>query len=494
MSYHNLVESQREYFRTGKPAEIDHRKAELKRLRHLILDNKDQLCEAVYKDLKRQQDANYFYELASVVTEIDYVLENLHKWTEPTSAEKTLATILDKPYIVREPKGVVLIIGPWNYPLNTLLMPLVDVIAAGNTAVLKPSEIASNTAKAVDKLFTDIFDKRVVLVVQGGIEETTELLKERFDHIVFTGSTSVARIIMAAASKHLTPCTLELGGKSPVIVEPDADISVTASRLAWGKWLNCGQTCLAPDYVIVQPETKDKLVAALKTTLYDFYGEKPSESKDYSRIINKDNFNRLESLLSQSPNILYKAGQLDENDLFIPPIILDANFNDPIMQSEIFGPILPIITVRSFNEAIENIKRGEKPLAAYLFTKDESKVKRLLSETSSGSVCINDVVLQITVDTLPFGGIGNSGMGRYRGKFGFDEFTHEKAVLKRGFFGDSLASGRYPPLTSEKMRSLQRLTGKRHKMPSFLRFLPDVSFVFIGILIGFIVRSASSSS
>uniref|UniRef100_A0A915MJE6 Aldehyde dehydrogenase n=1 Tax=Meloidogyne javanica TaxID=6303 RepID=A0A915MJE6_MELJA len=465
MSYHNLVESQREYFRTGKPAEIDHRKAELKRLRHLILDNKDQLCEAVYKDLKRQQDANYFYELASVVTEIDYVLENLHKWTEPTNAEKTLATILDKPYIIREPKGVVLIIGPWNYPLNTLLMPLVDVIAAGNTAVLKPSEIASNTAKAVDKLFTDIFDKRVVLVVQGGIEETTELLKERFDHIVFTGSTSVARIIMAAASKHLTPCTLELGGKSPVIVEPDADISITASRLAWGKWLNCGQTCLAPDYVIVQPETKDKLVAALKTTLYDFYGEKPSET-----------------------------GQLDENDLFIPPIILDANFNDPIMRSEIFGPILPIITVRSFNEAIENIKRGEKPLAAYLFTKDESKVKRLLSETSSGSVCINDVVLQITVDTLPFGGIGNSGMGRYRGKFGFDEFTHEKAVLKRGFFGDSLASSRYPPLTSEKMRSLQRLTGKRHKMPSFLRFLPGVSFVFIGILIGFIVRSASSSS
>uniref|UniRef100_A0A914HJL3 Aldehyde dehydrogenase n=1 Tax=Globodera rostochiensis TaxID=31243 RepID=A0A914HJL3_GLORO len=478
-SFHSLVLTQREFFLTGKPAELTHRKQQLKRLRKAILDNKEFLCEAVHKDLKRDAKLNYPLELSSVIIEIEYMLDNLEDWMAPLHVEKTFTTMLDTPQVVPEPKGVVLVIGPWNYPLNTMLMPLVAVLAAGNTAILKPSEVAPNTAAAVDEVFSKAFERNYLAVVQGGVGQTGELLSEKFDHIMFTGSAPVARHILRAAATHLTPCTLELGGKSPVFIDSNVDIAITARRLAWGKWLNCGQTCLAPDYVMLTNNVKPRLVEELKTVLIEYYGTNPAMSKDYSRIINESHFDRLCALLKSSAGKeLHKLGQPNREDLFIPPTILDVEIGDSLMQSEIFGPVLPIVTVHSFDEAIDVIKRGEKPLAAYLFTRDEGKVKKLVSETHSGSVCINDVVLQITVDTLPFGGVGESGMGRYRGKFGFDEFSHQKAVLKRCFFGDGIAAGRYPPLTDQKLKSLQQLTGKRRAVPRFLKALmPTVPYL-----------------
>ncbi|KAL3081896.1 hypothetical protein niasHT_037074 [Heterodera trifolii] len=504
-SFHSLVESQREFFRTGKTAELAHRRQQLKKLRKTILDNSEFLCEAVQKDLKRDAKLNYPLEISSVIIEIEYVLDNLERWTAPLNVEKTFTTLLDSPQIVREPKGVVLLIGPWNYPLNTLLMPLVDVLAAGNTAILKPSEVASNTAAAVDEIISKAFDRNYLAVVQGGVEQTGELLKEKFDHIVFTGSALVARHISRAAAEHLTPCTLELGGKSyappprlcfslfspfgPVFIDSNVDLPITARRLAWGKWLNCGQTCLAPDYIMVTNEMKPRLVEELKAVLVEYYGTNPESSKDYSRIINEAHFDRICALLKNSVGTeICKMGQPNREDLFIPPTILEVQTDDALMQSEIFGPILPILIVRSFDEAIDIIKRGEKPLAAYLFTRDERKVNRWVAETHSGSVCVNDVMLQITVDTLPFGGVGESGMGSYRGKFGFDEFTHQKAVLKRCFFGDGIAAGRYPPLTDQKLKSLQQLTGKRRAVPRFLKtFLPKVPYLVVGLILGFLI-------
>ncbi|KAH7696544.1 Protein ALH-4 a [Aphelenchoides avenae] len=306
---------------------------------------------------------------------------------------------------------------------------------------------------------------------------------------MYTGCTPVAKIIMGAASKHVTPLTLELGGKCPVIVEPDADLAISAKRIAWGKWMNNGQTCLAPDYILATEPVKKRLVEEMQKVLKDFYGSDISASADYSRIINERHYDRISSLLDTTDaTVLYKGGERNRSDRFIPPYILDAKPSDVVMQDEIFGPILPIVTVRNFSEALELIRKGEKPLAAYLFTRDEDKVERLLKETYSGGVTINDVLMHMTVDTLPFGGTGHSGMGRYRGKFGFDEFTHEKAVLKRGFFGEGLAAARYPPLTDKKVAQLKQL-GTRRTFPKVLRtVLWPIPYIVIGVIIGVLAQ------
>uniref|UniRef100_A0A1I8A9M2 Aldedh domain-containing protein n=1 Tax=Steinernema glaseri TaxID=37863 RepID=A0A1I8A9M2_9BILA len=350
--------------------------------------------------------------------------------------------------------------------------------------------MAPHTADAFDILFGKYFDKKVVAVVKGGIPETTDLLTERFDHIIYTGCPPVAKIIMTAAAKHLTPVTLELGGKCPVVIEDDADIETSAKRVAWGKWLNCGQTCLAPDYVLVSKATKDRFVDALRQTISDFYGSNIRNSPDYSRIINQRHFDRLNNLLEKSTSpILFKGGDCDRDDNFIPPVILDASRDDVFMHDEIFGPVLPIITIENLADSIEFINEGEKPLAAYIFTRSEAKLERFYKETSSGAITVNDVIMHITVDTLPFGGVGNSGMGRYRGKFGFDTFTHEKAVLKRGFFGEALLASRYPPLSDSKYNQLKSLTSSRRGFPKFLKnYLPSLPLVFIGIVLGMVLQ------
>lgn len=489
MGYSEIVSRQRAYFRSREPAKIEHRRLQLQTLKKFITENKDELCDAVHQDLRRPPQATFIFEVASAIQEIDYMLDNLSAWTKPTSVQKTFATALDQPVIMKEPLGVVLIISPWNYPVSMTLLPLIPAIAAGNTVILKPSEMSPHTSAAFEKLIPRYFDPEFLTVINGGVPETTELLKERFDHILYTGCPPVGKIVMTAAAKHLTPVTLELGGKCPVVVEDDADLEITARRLAWGKWLNCGQTCLAPDYVLVSAASKPKLVDGIRRSLGEFYGNDIQSSKDYSRIINQRHHDRISALLDSSKGtVLFKGGERDRDDLFIPPVILDVKADDPFMSDEIFGPVLPILTVSNLSEAIEYINSGEKPLAAYIFTRNESKAERFCAETSSGAVTINDVLMHITVDTLPFGGVGNSGMGRYRGKFGFDTFTHEKAVLKRGFFGESLMSARYPPISDAKVRQLARLTGTRRALPSMFSWLSGIPVIVVSVVVGMFLQ------
>uniref|UniRef100_A0A914C976 Aldehyde dehydrogenase n=1 Tax=Acrobeloides nanus TaxID=290746 RepID=A0A914C976_9BILA len=490
MSLHQLVETQRQYYKTGEPTKLSHRREQLLKLRKILKEDHDTLTEGVYKDLRRDKRTTFGLEVGNAIVEIDYMLENLEEWSKPVYAEKTLTTALDTPMIYKEAKGVVLLISPWNYPVSMVVLPLIPIIAAGNTVIIKPSEISAHTSEALDTLFSKNFDRKFLAVVQGGVQETTELLKERFDHIIYTGATTVGRIVMSAAAKHLTPVTLELGGKCPVVIESDADIETSAKRVAWGKWLNCGQTCLAPDYIITTAALKPRVVAGLRKAIIDFYGTEIKASKDYSRIIGQRHFDRIKSLLDRTnATVLFKNGEPDRDDLFIPPVILDAKPEDVFMEDEIFGPILPIITVSGFDEAIEFIRDGEKPLAAYLFTRDQKKIQRFLNETSSGGVTINDVLMHITVDTIPFGGVGNSGMGRYRGKFGFDTFTHEKAVLKRGFFGESLLDARYPPQSDAKFKQLKKITGSRVGVPKIVKKLfPALPYIIFGVIMGFIAQ------
>lgn len=488
-SYSQIVQKQRDHFRSGATVPLTTRKEHLKSLRRLITENTDALCDAVYKDLRRLPTATNMLEIGSAVQEIDYMLAHIDEWAAPTFVDKTFVNALDQPVLVKEPLGVVLIISPWNYPVNMILLPLIPAIAAGNTVIIKPSEMSANTAATFEKLASQYFEPDYLTVVNGGIPETTDLLKERFDHILYTGCPPVAKIIMAAAAKHLTPVTLELGGKCPVVVENDVDTDIAARRIAWGKWLNCGQTCLAPDYILTTEEVKPKLVDSFRKYITEFYGNDIHGSKDYSRIINQRHFDRISALVDATKGtILFKGGERDRDDLFIPPYILDVERDDPFMHDEIFGPVLPIITVKDLSEAIEYINQGEKPLAAYIFTSNEKKAKRLITETSSGGVTVNDVIMHLTVDTLPFGGVGNSGMGRYRGKYGFDTFTHEKSVLKRGFFGEGLQAARYPPMSQQKLEQLQMLTGKRIHFPRVMNFLGRLPVIAISILLGVVLQ------
>ncbi|OZC08880.1 aldehyde dehydrogenase family protein [Onchocerca flexuosa] len=520
--YHELVEKQRVYFSTGITTKLEYRRKQLLNLKQLLSEETDVLTKAVYNDLKRSSKLTYSAELSIVFVEIDYMLDNLEQWSSPEPVKKTLLSLLDTVAIVKEPLGVVLIIAPWNYPLSLVLLPLVAAVAAGNTIVVKPSEYAPFTSAALHDLFSHFFDSRFLTVVNGGIAETTNLLKERFDYILYTGNPLTAKVIMAAAAQHLTPVTLELGGKSPVIVESDANLEVTSRRIVWGKWTNCGQTCISPDYVLVTETLKTALVNEFIQRLEEFYGSEPEKSNDYSRIINAKHFecvietilaskqkilsillyvflfcllvfllfnwffSRLSSLLARSNGqILYQGGKLNRNDLFIPPIIIAVSANDALMEEEIFGPILPIIATSGFDEAISFIRSREKPLAIYCFTRSERKVQQLYAETSSGSVTVNDVMLHFLIDTLPFGGVGQSGMGRYRGKFGFDTFTNHKALLIRSFFGDSLLAMRYPPLTDKKFKHLKLLIERRRPLPSSLpNWLIRILFLVAGVICG----------
>lgn len=368
-------------------------------------------------------------EVVGSLNSIDYCLANLDEWTKPVKLEKHQ---LGDPEIHYEPKGVVLVIGAWNYPAALTFQPTAEALAAGNTVLIKPSEVSSNTSSLVKELFDAHFDKNVVAVIEGGAPETQAILNERFDHIFYTGSSNIGKVVMQAAAKHLTPVTLELGGKCPVIVESDADVEKAAQRIAEGKWLNSGQTCLAPDYVMTTPELKPKLVQALQKSVHAMYGQDPQKSGNYSRMVNQQHFDRVKAMLDKSKGqVLFQAGEPDRDDVYIPPVLVDTNLEDSLMQEEVFGPVLPILTVNGLQEAIDVINDGEKPLGAYLFTADSKKVDKFLHSTSSGGVTVNDILKHVTVTDLPFGGVGTSGMGSYHGKHGFMQMSHAKAVLKR---------------------------------------------------------------
>ncbi|CAK5039355.1 unnamed protein product [Meloidogyne enterolobii] len=424
-----IVANQRKFFRTGATKSLAFRKEQLQKLRVMIENNVDRIVEAVYKDLRRNKELNKEMEVGGSKATIDLCLQNIDEWAKP---HKAPTNKLGEPEIHYEPKGVVLVIGAWNYPVMLVIQPAAEAITAGNTVVIKPSEVSANSSHLMKELFDKTFPKNFIAVVEGGAEETKEVLNERFDHIFYTGSPNIGKIIMQAAAKYLTPVTLELGGKCPVIVENDADIEKAAQRITEGKWLNSGQTCLAPDYIMTTPETKPKLVEALQKSINKMYGSDPQKSVHYSRMVNQRHFDRVMEMMKASKGkVIHQVGKHDRADVFIPPTIVEADIKDSLMQDEIFGPVLPILTVKNMDEAIDIINDGEKPLGAYLFTENDKKMEKFLHSTSSGGVTVNDIIKHAGIPDLPFGGVGNSGIGNYHGKHGFIQLSHAKAVLKR---------------------------------------------------------------
>jgi acyl-CoA reductase-like NAD-dependent aldehyde dehydrogenase len=450
----HLVEQQRAFFNTGKTKDIDFRLVQLQALKQAIVANQTMILDALQTDLGKPEFEAYFAEIR-VVKEIDYAIKHLRQWIKPTPVSTSIEQFPAKARIYPEPLGLVLIISPWNYPFQLMISPLIGAIAAGNCALLKPSELTPHTSCVIAEIIRKTFSSDYVAVVEGGIEVGQAVLEEKFDHIFFTGGTAIGRIVMTAAAKYLTPVTLELGGKSPCLVDSDIEVECAARRIVWGKFLNAGQTCVAPDYLLVQRQTKPALVTAMQAAIREFYGDNPALSPDYARIVNDRQFFRLTQLLQNGRVIV--GGESNPDDRYIAPTLLDeVSWDDPVMQEEIFGPILPILEYETLEAAIALIHARPKPLALYLFSRNQQTQAHVLQTTSSGGVCINDTILHITSSALPFGGVGDSGMGTYRGKAGFNTFSHQKSVLSRPFWFDLKL--RYAPY-KDKLKWAKRLMG-----------------------------------
>lgn len=429
-----ILQQQKKFFHTGKTKDIAFRLTQLKNLRQAVLDNKDEIIDALKADLNKPTFESYLTEIG-VIKEIDYAIKNLKNWSKPKKVSTPLDQLPGSAFIYPEPLGVVLIIAPWNYPFQLAISPLVGAIAAGNCAIVKPSENSPNTSSIITKIFQKNFDHAYIAVVEGGVETSQQLLQQKFDHIFFTGGTAIGKIVMEAAAKNLTPVTLELGGKSPCIIDNDINIEYTARRIAWGKFINAGQTCIAPDYLLVNQTIKKPLLDSIKNCLQEFYGNDPEKSPDFGRIINQKQFNRLVELLKSGEIIV--GGKTNPETCYIAPTLIDhVSLEAPIMQEEVFGPILPVIEYKNLEEAIAIVNNQPKPLALYFFSKNQDYQQQILQTTSSGGVCINDTIMHIGVTELPFGGVGNSGIGSYHGKASFDTFSHQKSVLKKSFLFD----------------------------------------------------------
>lgn len=434
LAVQEILQQQRKFFSTDKTKDIEFRLTQLKKLKQAVLDHKDEIISAVQADLNKPIFESYLTEIG-VVKEIDYAIKNLKKWSKPKKVATPLDQLPGTAFIYPEPLGVVLIIAPWNYPFQLTISPLVGAIAAGNCAIVKPSEISQNTSQIIAKILQKTFNSEYIAVVEGGVETSQELLQQKFDHIFFTGGTAIGKIVMEAAAKNLTPVTLELGGKSPCIIDSDINIEYTARRIAWGKFINAGQTCIAPDYLLVNQKIKQPLLDSIKNCIQEFYGDDPEKSPDFGRIINQKQFNRLVKLLNTGDVIA--GGKTNPDTCYIAPTLIDnVSLDAPIMQEEIFGPILPVIEYNHLEEAISIINNQPKPLALYFFSKNKEYQQQVLQKTSSGGVCINDTIMHIGVTELPFGGVGNSGIGSYHGKASFDTFSHQKSVLKKSFLVD----------------------------------------------------------
>lgn len=452
MNFTDILEGQKTFFNTQKTKSLSFRQIHLEKLREVVVQNEKLLYDAIYKDFGKSKFETYAVELSFILKDIDYYLKNLKSLAKPKRVSTNLANQLGSSKIYSEPLGNTLVIGAWNYPYQLSLSPLVAAMAAGNTCMLKPSEIAENTMKAMAKIINENFPKDYLFVAEGGVEETTEILKLKFDKIFFTGSPKVGKIIYEAAAKHLTPVTLELGGKSPVVVTSSANFEVAAKRIVWGKFLNAGQTCVASDYVLVDEKVKDSFLDSLKMYIQKFKYEAGAEQ--YTQIINDRNFERLLKLIDQEK--VFYGGNSDASKRFIEPTIMqNVTWEDAVMQEEIFGPILPVLTFKNFNEALIQINRHEKPLSAYLFTGKSEEKKNFISKISFGGGCINDVAMHLSNEALPFGGVGNSGIGNYHGKFGFEAFSHQKAILDRATWGEP--DLKYPPYSEKKLKWIKKL-------------------------------------
>ncbi|MGB3671119.1 MAG: aldehyde dehydrogenase [Phormidesmis sp.] len=440
----DMLQAQRAFFATGQTKSYDYRLTQLKLLKEAILERQDAIVQAAKEDLGRPEFEGYFE--IGVLAELSYVIKHLKGWMKPQKVGLPLAQLPGSAWVQPEPLGNVLIIGPWNYPFQLVISPLIGAIAAGNCAIIKPSEIAPTTSKVVAELVDATFSPDYVAVKEGGVEVAQALLAEKFDHIFFTGGTHIGQIVMEAAAKHLTPVTLELGGKSPCIVDSNIKLDVAAKRIVWGKFLNAGQTCVAPDYLLVKEEIRPAFVDALKQVIQETYGDDPASSPDLSRLVSDRQFDRVAGLLAGEDVVI--GGEHDRETRFIAPTVLEnVSWDAPIMAEEIFGPVLPVLSYERIEDAIARINSRPKPLALYLFTQDKSVQDQVLSATSSGGVCINDVVLHLAIWGMPFGGVGNSGIGAYHGKTSFDTFSHRKSVLKKPFWPD--IDWRYPPYASK---------------------------------------------
>lgn len=427
-----IIEKQKEYFFSGKTRNMDFRVEKLKKLKEVYLRREKDIIEALRKDLGRSAVESYMAEIGAVVEEMNCAIKNLRSWAKPQKVKTPLMSFLAKSYIYLEPYGVSLILGTWNYPFSVTFCPLIGSIAAGNCSVVKPSEVSKNSSKLIAEIIKEVFDEEYVAVVEGGPETARALLDEKFDYIFHTGSVAVGKIIMQAASKNLTPLTLELGGKNPCVIDKQVDMETAVRRIAWGKYVNAGQTCIAPDHIFVPRGMKEHLVSNLKKCLEEFYGSDPISSPDYSRIVNEAHFERLSKLLGKGKIVV--GGQTDKEKLYIAPTVIEGvSWEDPIMQEEIFGPILPILEYDDLADVISGINSRPKPLALYFFSKDKEAQERIVSQTSSGGVCINATLFHNLNRNLPFGGVGESGMGSYHGRSSFDAFSYKKSVLNKSF-------------------------------------------------------------
>lgn len=453
----NIIEQKfydsKAFFNTQQTKDISFRKDQLKKLSKAIKSYESDILEALYTDLGKNKVEAYATEIGITLKSIKNARKELKNWTKTKNVDTPLYLFPTKSYIKKEPYGTVLIIAPFNYPFQLVFEPLIGAIAAGNTAIIKPSELTPNVARVIKRLINETFDANYIEVIEGGIEETQTLIHLPFDYVFFTGSENVGKIVYQAASENLVPVTLEMGGKSPVIVDETANIKVASERICFGKFTNAGQTCVAPDYILVHESVKDDLITALSKTLREFYGQNIQQSPDYGRIVNLKHYHRLTSLLNSAQMNIVFGGHSDEDERYIEPTLLDHVTSDSaIMQEEIFGPILPILTYQSLDEAIAFIHQRPKPLSLYLFSEDENATRRVINELSFGGGAINDTLMHLANPKLPFGGVGASGMGRYHGKYSFDTFTHEKSYI---FKSTRLESGVHLPPYKGKFKYIK---------------------------------------
>lgn len=449
----SLIQKQRNFFLNGTTMPVKYRKNTLIKLKNAITKYEPKIIEALKSDLGKSQTESYMCEIGMVYEELSYMIKHVKKFAKSRRVSTPLAQFPAKSFVSPKPYGTVLIMSPWNYPFLLTLGPLVDALAAGNTAVVKPSAYSPATSDVIRDMLSEFFSEEYVAVVTGGRKENESLLEERFDYIMFTGSPAVGKIVMNKASNYLTPVTLELGGKSPCIVDETADIDLAAKRIVFGKFINCGQTCIAPDYVYCDKKIKDALITKMIEQVFVQFGKEPLKNPDYGKIVNQKHFERISGLINADKVVC--GGETEIESLRIAPTIMDnAEFTDAVMLEEIFGPVLPVLTFNDLNEALEKLHTMEHPLATYIFSKNKSNIKLILDNHQFGGGCINDTIIHIASTAMGFGGVGNSGMGSYHGKKGFDTFTHYRSIVKKSNLIDMPM--RYQPYTASKLKLIRK--------------------------------------
>ena len=450
------IEKQRGFFQTGQTLDVGFRVRQLKKLQQVIRTYEEEILTALKADLGKALLEAYATEIGYVYKSLCYALKHIHQWARPQKVSTPIFSQIARSEIRYEPYGRVLIIGPYNYPFQLVMEPLIGAIAAGNCAIVKPSEMATETERIIVKLLNEIFDPAYICAVHGAVEVNIALLEQPFDYIFFTGSTQVGKKVAAAAAKHLTPYTLELGGKSPVFVDETANFNLAAKRIVWGKFLNAGQTCVAPDYVYVDARVEEVFMDLLKQAIQNLFGQNVKESPDLGRIINTQHFDRLEKLLHVQKGEVFWGGQIDREEKYIAPTILRiSSWDEAVMKEEIFGPILPVLTYQNLEEALEVVRQQSKPLALYIFSKREAVVQQVMDSVSSGGVCVNDTISHLINPNLPFGGVGLSGIGAYHGRYSFATFSHSRSVMRKSNLVQIDIA--YPPYTEKKYRWIRRL-------------------------------------